>query len=79
MSGDNVDFGSVRLMGVLGVVAGAAMAIGVPWVVLTNSGDAGLGGFAATLLAVLGIAGGSALSIVAVFFSIVVVSKADKR
>ena len=78
MAGDDVDFGSVRLMGVLGVVAGAAIAIGVTWIVLTNSVSAGLGAFAATLLALLGIAGGSALAIMSVFFSIVVAGKAGK-
>jgi len=67
-----VDFGATKLIGVLGVVAGAAVAIGVPWVVLTHGASAQLGGFAATLLALIGIAGGVGLAIVAAFFSIVI-------
>ena len=41
--GKRVDFGSTKFMGFLSVLCGAAMAIGVPWVVLTNAGSAGLG------------------------------------
>ena len=72
---ETVVFGPTQLMGFLGVVAGAAIAVGVPWVALANGASAGLGGFAISLLSVIGIMGGVALAIVAVFFSIVIPSK----
>ena len=64
-----------KSMGFLGAIAGAAIAIGVPWVVLANAASAGLGGFAISLLSLFGIMGGVAMAIVAVFFSIVIPSK----
>ncbi len=70
-----VDFGSVKLMGVLGVLCGTAIAIGVPWVVLNSSDVAELGGFAVTLLALVGILGGVALAGTAAFFALVIPSK----
>ena len=73
--GDKVDFGSTRTMGFLGLVAGVAIAIGVPWVVLANAANAGLGGFATSLLSLTGILGGVALAVVATFFSIVIPKK----
>jgi len=75
-----VDFGSVKLMGVLGVLSGTAIAIGVPWIVLNSPQVAELGGFAVTLLALVGIVGGVALAAIAAFFALVIPSKvADER
>ena len=71
----HVDFGLAKFMGFMGMVAGAAIAIGVPWVVLTHAGTVGLGGFAITFLATMGVVGGVTLAIVATFFSIVIPSK----
>ena len=70
-----VDFGSVKLMGVLGVLSGTAIAIGVPWIVLNGAQATELGGFAVTLLALVGIVGGVALAGVAAFFALVIPSK----
>ena len=72
-----VDFGPTKLMGFLGITAGAAIAVGVPWVVLANAASAGLGGFATGLLSLIGITGGVALAIVGVILSIVIPSKVD--
>ena len=74
----NVEFGKSRLMGLLGLVAGAAIAIGVPWVVLAHTGSAGLGGLSSTLLSFVGVVGGVAVAIVAVFFSIVIPKKVQQ-
>ena len=70
-----VDFSPTKLMGLLGVTAGAAIAVGVPWVVLGNAASAGLGAFAAAFVSLIGIMGGVAVAMVAVFFSIVIPSK----
>ena len=64
-----------KVMGFLGLLAGVAIAIGVPWVVLTNAAHAELGSVASTLLSIVGIVGGVALAIVATFFSIVIPKK----
>ena len=72
-----VDFGPTKSMGFFGVTAGAAIAVGVPWVVLANAASAGLGAFATALVSLIGITGGVALAIVAVFFSIVIPSNVD--
>jgi hypothetical protein len=75
-----VDFGPTKLLtGFLGITAGAAIAVGVPWVVLTNAASAGQGGFATSLLSLIGIAGGVALAIVGVILSIVIPRKADAK
>jgi hypothetical protein len=76
--GDKVDFGPTKAMGFLGIVGGAVIAVGVPWVVLAKAGGAGLGGFATTLLSVIGVIGGVALAITAVFFSIVIPRKVSE-
>lgn len=76
---ENVNSGATKTIGFLGLVAGAAIAIGVPWVVLTNAAGAGLGGFASTLLSLIGIIGGVALAIVATFFSIVIPKKVGSQ
>ncbi len=76
---NHVEFGSDKRMGFLGVTAGTAIAIGVPWVVLGKAGAAGLGGVAATVICIIGVAGGVALAIVAAFFSLVMPSKVGKE
>lgn len=68
----NVDFGPTKLLGFCGLVVGGAIAVGVPWAVLAHAGAAGLGGFAATLLSLIGIVGGVSVAVVSVFFSLVV-------
>ena len=73
-----LEFGSGRLMGFLGLIAGAAIAIGVPWIVLSNSGSAGLGSFAVCLLSILGIVGGVAVAIATAVLSIVTPKKIDQ-
>ena len=77
--GQSVVSRPTKLMGILGAIAGAAIAVGVPWVVLANGAGAGLGGFAISLLSMIGIMGGVALAIVAVFFSIVIPSKTSEN
>jgi hypothetical protein len=72
------DFRSGKLLGFLAILAGAGLAIGVPWVVLANGAEAGLGAFAITLLCLVGVIGGGGLAFVAAFFSIVIPSKASK-
>ena len=74
-----VSFGPAKLVGLLGITAGAAIAVGVPWVVLANAASAGLGGFATSLLSLIGITGGVALAIVSVVLSIVIPSKVDAK
>ena len=74
----NVEFGSARFIGFLGVIGGAAIAIGVPWVVLARAGEAGLGAFAATLVSLVGVIGGVGLAVVAAFFSIAIPRKVAK-
>ena len=76
--GEKVEFGSGKVMSVIGLIAGGAIAVGVPWVVVSNSSAAGLGSFAVCLLSGLGIVGGVALAIVTAFFSIVVPKKVDQ-
>ena len=75
---ENVSFGATKFMGFLGTVGGTAIAVGVPWIVLGQAETAGLGSFAATLLSLMGIVGGVALAIVAVFFAIVIPSKVSE-
>jgi len=77
--GENVNFGATKVMGFLGLVAGTAIAIGVPWIVLSNAANAGLGCFASTLLSIIGIVGGVALAIVATLFSIVIPKRVDSQ
>ena len=74
-----VSFGPAKLVGFLGITAGTAIAVGVPWVVLANAASAGLGGFATSLLSLIGITGGVALAIVSVVLSIVIPSKVDAK
>ena len=75
-----VDFGPTKLViGSVAITAGAAIAVGVPWVVLANVASAGLGGFATVLLSLIGITGGVALAIVSVILSIVIPSKVDAK
>lgn len=74
----NVDFGQSKLLGFCGLLAGTAIAVGVPWVVLSHAGTAGLGGLSSALLSVLGIVGGVALAIVSVFLSIVIPKKVQQ-
>ncbi len=71
----DVDFGSIKSIGYISVICGTAIAIGVPWVVLTNAVDAQIGGFATTLLSLIGVFGGVAMGITGVFFSIVIPGK----
>jgi hypothetical protein len=74
----NVDFGQSKLLGFCGLLAGTAIAIGVPWVVLSHADTAGLGGFSSALLSLLGIVGGVTLAIVAVFLAIVIPKKVQQ-
>jgi len=76
---DNLSFGSAKLIGALGVVSGAAVAAGVPYVVLAFGEKVGMGSVSAVILSAIGILGGVALGIVAAFFSIVVPSEVAKR
>ncbi len=74
----NVDFGQSKPLGFCGLLAGAAIAIGVPWVVLSHAGTAGLGGISAALLSVLGVVGGVVLAVVAISLSIVIPRKVQQ-
>jgi len=68
MTGD-IQFGATKLVGLVGVLSGAAIATGVPWVVLAYGPTGGLGSTAATILSTIGIIGGilvAALSAVSV-------------
>jgi len=76
---ESVNFGATKAMGFLGLVAGVAIAIGVPWVVLSNAAHAGLGSVASALLSIIGIIGGVALALVATFFSIVIPKKVGSQ
>lgn len=73
---ESVTFGSAKLMGFLGVIIGGIIAIGIPWILLNASIDCGR--FLIGLLSILGIVGGVALAITAVFFSIVIPSKVEE-
>ena len=72
---EDVSFGAAKVIGFLGVVAGATIAILVPLVVLSNAAFADLSGFAVTVLCIIGVGGGVALSIVATVLSIVIPRK----
>ena len=76
---ESLSFGSAKVIGALGVVSGAAVAVGVPCVVLAFGENVGMGSVSAVILSAIGILGGVALGIVAAFFSIVVPSEAAKR
>jgi hypothetical protein len=76
---EKVDFGQIKLLGLFGLIAGAAIAVGIPWTVLSHAANAGLGGFAVTFLSVVGILGGVTMGTVSVFFSIVIPRKVEEK
>jgi hypothetical protein len=63
------------VLGVLGLAAGAAIAIGVPWVVFVHAKSADLSSTTTVLLALAGIGGGVILGALSIFLSIVTPSR----
>lgn len=63
------------VLGVLGLLAGAAIAIAVPWGVLLHGKDAGLSSGAIVALALAGIGGGVIVAATSIFFAIVTPSR----
>ncbi len=53
-----VDFGSIKSIGYISVICGTAIAIAVPWVVLTNAVGAEIGSFFTAIIAIVGVLGG---------------------
>lgn len=74
---DKVDFGSTKLMGFLGLIAGVLIAVAVPWMVVRNTGPGGFGSLASTVICIVAISGGTGLAIISVFFSIVIPRKVE--
>ena len=67
--------GSVRWVGVLGMLLGAMVAVLVPFVVLKFGSGVNMGSFAATILVISGVTAGVILSIASAFFAIVIPKK----
>ena len=66
------------LVGAVGLAAGAAIAIGVPWAVLVHGKSAGLSSTTLVVLSLVGIGSGVLLGALSVVFSIVTPSR-DRR
>ncbi len=67
--------GSNWLLGALGMALGAAVAVLVPFVVLKFGGGVEMGSFAATILSLCGITGGTILAVASAFFALVIPKK----
>jgi uncharacterized membrane protein YdjX (TVP38/TMEM64 family) len=63
---------STRLLGALGMVLGAAVAVLVPFVVLKYGEGVSMGSFAATILSLCGITGGAIIAVATAFFALVI-------
>ena len=63
---------SNRLLGALGMLLGAAVAVLVPFVVLKYGQGVEMGSFAATILSLCGITGGAIIAVAAAFFALVI-------
>ena len=64
--------GSNRMLGALGMVLGAAVAVLVPFVVLKFGDGVSMGSFAATILSLCGITGGTIVAVASAFFALVI-------
>lgn len=71
--------GSNRMLGALGMVLGAAVAVLVPFVVLKYGDGVGMGSFAATILSLCGITGGAIIAVASAFFALVIPKREDER
>ena len=69
--------GSNRLLGALGMVLGAAVAVLVPFVVLKYGTGVSMGSFAATILSLCGITGGAIIAVASAFFALVIPKKPE--
>jgi uncharacterized membrane protein YdjX (TVP38/TMEM64 family) len=67
--------GSNRMIGALGMVLGAAVAVLVPFVVLKFGSGVDMGSFAATILSLCGITGGAIIAVASAFFALVIPKK----
>ena len=67
--------GSNRLLGALGMSLGAAVAVLVPFVVLKYGDGVEMGSFAATILSLCGITGGTIIAVASAFFALVIPNK----
>ena len=72
MNENHVDYGMTKWLGFLAVAIGGVIAVGVPWVVLTNASNAGMNAITITVLSILGVFGGVSLAVTAALFSIVI-------
>ena len=70
--------GSNRLLGALGMVLGAAVAVLVPFIVLRYGDGVSMGSFAATILSLCGITGGAIIAVASAFFALVIPQKRDE-
>jgi hypothetical protein len=75
---DQVDFGSTKIMGLFGLIAGVVIAVGFPWIVMAYVDNTSLGGFATAFLVTIGILGGAGIAVIAAFFSIVIPARVRK-
>ncbi len=66
---------SNRMIGALGMVLGAAVAVLVPFVVLKFGDGVRMGSFAATILSLCGITGGAIIAVASAFFALVIPKK----
>ena len=66
------------LLGGLGMVLGAAVAVLVPFVVLKWGSGVEMGSFAATILSLCGITGGATIAVASAFFALVIPSKSGE-
>jgi hypothetical protein len=66
------------LLGGLGMVLGAGVAVLVPFVVLKYGEGVGMGSFAATILSLCGITGGAIIAVASAFFALVIPKKNDE-
>ena len=65
MNENHVDYGMTNWLGFLAVAIGGVIAVGVPWVVLTNASNAGMNAITITVLSIMGVFGGVSLAVVA--------------
>jgi len=72
---DRQGSGSNRMIGALGMVLGAAVAVLVPFVVLKFGSGVDMGRFAATILSLCGITGGAIIAVASAFFALVIPKK----
>ena len=68
---DRQGSGSNRMLGALGMVLGAAVAVLVPFVVLKFGNGVAMGSFAATILSLCGVTSGPIVAVASAFFALV--------